>query len=415
MVDVFVHIGLAKTGTTTIQAALEAQSGQLAEAGVLFPGGTHRAQRLAIYDLLGQRVHGEDKQVVAGAFRRLIEEATRYEGGSVVISEEELSLARPRHVRRLVRALGDRRVVVVIGVRDLARTLVSAWQQSIVQGSVTTWQDYAASVRDDHGFPSPSHGVAFWLRHDLLRVIDVWSQAVPPERIRVVTVPRKGADSRVLLDRFARAAELPADAWRPDAIPPRNVSLGCAELEVVRRLNLVLNDRLNLAQYRFVIESGIRARLEQPAPPQPPTLPAEFRPWAHEHGVRLVAELHRLGVPLIGDEQELVPDLDPPTDSQGRSALVDERELLAATEASLISLALAHGALYKRYRKAFASQEGRWPGLAEVAGSGVRAAWFGTKKRALRRSDSNRMFAWAARSYLSRTAPPHDSVHRSRR
>ena len=58
MADVFLHVGLYKTGTTTIQGALTGTADQLAAAGVLFPGG-HRAQRLAAYDLLGQRVGGE--------------------------------------------------------------------------------------------------------------------------------------------------------------------------------------------------------------------------------------------------------------------------------------------------------------------------------------------------------------------
>ena len=65
MTDVFLHVGLAKTGTTTIQAALEQSAARLAAEGVLFPGSHHRAQRLAAYDLLGQRVRGEEGERVA--------------------------------------------------------------------------------------------------------------------------------------------------------------------------------------------------------------------------------------------------------------------------------------------------------------------------------------------------------------
>lgn len=42
MADVFLHVGLAKTGTTTIQAALDEAAERLAAEGVLFPGGGHR-------------------------------------------------------------------------------------------------------------------------------------------------------------------------------------------------------------------------------------------------------------------------------------------------------------------------------------------------------------------------------------
>ena len=201
MADVFLHVGLAKTGTPTIQAALDARVRQLAAAGVLFAGGGHRAQRLAAFDLLGQRIDGDDRDVVAGAFGRLTDEIAAYEGDSVVVSEEELSHARPRHVRRLVRRIGPHRTFVMIGVRDLSRTLVSSWQQSVAQGGTSSWNDFIAAVRSDVGAPATSEGISFWLRQDVLRVIDTWSTAVPPDRIRVVTVPPRGAGEQVLLDR----------------------------------------------------------------------------------------------------------------------------------------------------------------------------------------------------------------------
>ena len=67
MAELHLHVGLYKTGTSTIQAALDTRVDALATAGVLYPGGGHRAHRLATYDLLGQRVRGEDV-AVAGAF-----------------------------------------------------------------------------------------------------------------------------------------------------------------------------------------------------------------------------------------------------------------------------------------------------------------------------------------------------------
>ncbi len=147
MTDVHVHVGLPKTGTSSIQAALDARDASLAEAGVLYPGGRHRAHRLAAYDLLGQRVQGDDADLVAGAFNSLVEEMAGYTGRGIVVSEEELGLARPRHARKLVRSLDHHRVYVLIGIRDMARTVVSAWQQDVVTGGTTTWRDFIASVR----------------------------------------------------------------------------------------------------------------------------------------------------------------------------------------------------------------------------------------------------------------------------
>ena len=77
--DVCIHIGLPKTGTTTIQAALDASSPALGTCGVLVPGDGHGAHRRATFDLIGQRVAGEHN-VIPGAFDSLMEEVRGYPG-----------------------------------------------------------------------------------------------------------------------------------------------------------------------------------------------------------------------------------------------------------------------------------------------------------------------------------------------
>jgi hypothetical protein len=401
MADVFLHIGLAKTGTTTIQAALEARVDQLAAAGVLFAGGSHRAQRLAAYDLLGQRIEGDDRDVVPGAFGRVADEIAAFTGRRVVVSEEELSHARPRHVRRLTRRLGPHRVFVVITVRDLARTLVSSWQQSVVQGGTTPWNEFIASVRDEDVATAPSDGLAFWLRQDLLRVIDTWTTVVPTDRIRIVTVPPPGSGEHVLLDRFAAATGLPPDVWGAEPVSPRNVSLGAAELELVRRLNQATSGRLTIAQYRFVMEAGLRPRWHVQHP-RPLRLPAEHLPWARERGERLAADLRSRGHPVVGDLSDLVPG--PATCGADPNAVIPDGELLVVAEAAVAALALAHGALFKRYRRSFFERQGRWPSPAEVMGSSSRAVGFWARKAALRGADQHRVLAWAARTYVRQTS-----------
>ena len=285
MADVYLHVGLPKTGTTTIQSALADHAGDLADAGILYPRGRH-AQRAAAFELLGQRVPGHDLPV-AGAFDRLLDQIAAHSGDRVVVSEEELGLCRPRHVHRVLRALRDHRVFVVVGVRDLARTLVSAWQQSVVMGATTTWADFVAGVRDpDAGMTRAAAGFA--ARHDVRRVLDSWGTHVPPERIRLVTVPPRGAPGEVLLARFARAAELPVDLFA-DEPPVRNVSLGVAEVEMIRRLNERLDGRLVLRQLRQVIGAGIRPRLVGNTSRRL-VLPAEDADWVQERAEQVIAE-----------------------------------------------------------------------------------------------------------------------------
>ena len=399
MSDVHLHVGLPKTGTSTIQAALDARADALAAAGVLYPGGRHRAHRLATYDLLGQRVRGDDA-VSAGAYRRLVEEAASLAGSDVLISDEKLGLARPRHVRRVVRSFSPRRVHVIVAARDMARTVVSAWQQNVMTGSTTTWHDFITAVRDPQAASEPD-ATAFWLRHDLLRVLDTWSTAIPPERIRVVTVPPAGAGTRCLLDRFAEAAGLPPDVWGNHEVAPHNVSLGAAEVEVVRRLNAAVVPVLNQAQYRFVVEHGLRPRLAV-AGPRPLRLPEEHLPWARGQAEGLIEELQRRGLHVVGDLADLLPD-----EGTVAGAPFDEvtsAEVLEAAEAALAALAVGHGRLYRRYRRAFLQREGRPATATEVVGSTARVIGFGVQQAALRRTRDNRLLARAARGYVARTS-----------
>jgi hypothetical protein len=299
-----------------------------------------------------------------------------------------------------VRGLAGHRVFVVVGARDMGRTLVSAWQQTVVNGGSTRWSDFVASVRGEDGTP-PSEGMSFHWRHDLLRVVDTWSSVLPAGHVRLVTVPPRGAPPETLLARFAAAVGLP-DAWPGGHQSVRNVSLGAAELEVVRRLNASVSDRLNSAQHRFVVEAGIRARLAG-ATARPLDLPAQHVAWARAYGEGLVRELERRRLPVHGDLADLVPIDRAPTGPELDD--VPDDELLAATQAALVSLALDHGRLFRRYRRAFVEAEGRLPSAVEVLGSEVRAGGFWLRKRAVHHADRHPLVERASRLYLERTSP----------
>jgi hypothetical protein len=84
---------------------------------------------------------------------------------------------------------------------------------------------------------------------------------------------------------------------------------------------------------------------------------------------------------------------------------VPDDELLAATQAALVSLALDHGRLFRRYRQAFVEAEGRLPSAVEVLGSEVRAGGFWLRKRAVHHADRHPLLERASRLYLERTSP----------
>ena len=395
MAEVFLHVGLPKTGTTSIQAGLDQHVTDLAAHGVLLPGGRQHAHRLATYDLLGQRIEGDTDDRVAGSLGRLIEEINRYDGRAVVISDEDLGLARPRQARRLVRALAGHQVYVVLGIRDLGRTLVSAWQQTVAMGGTTTWAEFVAEIRSP-GSGVPSAGAGFAARHDALRVLDTWSAAVPADRVRLVTVPPAGSPPSLLLERFCSAVGLPTQLLAGAEV--RNESLGSAELEVLRRLNAHLGGALPKRQYRHVIETGLRPSWSSPQSRRP-VLPASDHPWVLARSEALVAALVARGHPVCGDLADLLPA---PTSADRPLDDVSQDELLAAAETALTALALAHGRLFGRFRRMFFVRQGRPPTLSEALGSGVRASSFRLQKHALAAADRNRALAWVARRYARR-------------
>ncbi len=394
MADVFLHVGLPKTGTTTLQAALDHHVDDLAAGGVLFPGGRHEKQRLAVFDLLGQRLEG-DERAVAGAFQQLVEEMAAYDGHSIIVTEEILGMARPRQVRRFVDALPKHRVHVVISARDLGRTLVSAWQQTVVMGGTTTWQEFADEVRTP-GAGRASDGAGFAMRHDLLRVLDLWGEAVPAEQMRLVTVPPPGSPRPLLLERFSQALDLPAGLLS-DA-KARNESLGAAETELIRRLNPVLGEKLKTRQYRYVLEIGLRPRWENPDSRRL-ALPAADHEWVAERAGQLVEQLAGRGLQVFGELDDLVPQ---PGADEPRLDEVSDAELLAAAEAAVVALSVSHGKLFTRFRGLFKEQEGRAPSAAETVGSTLRASTVKAKKRAVAGADRNRVLAWALRRYVAR-------------
>lgn len=363
MTEVVLHIGLPKTGTTTIQAALDASAPALAGHGVLLPCGGHRGQRLAAFDLIGQRVPGHERSAVAGAWDRLVEEVDAFDGRRVVVSEEELGRARPGQVRRLVRALDGHDLVVVVGVRDLARTLVSAWQQSVVMGGTTSWCDFVAAA----------------LRHDPLRVLRTWGAHVPPGRIRVVTVPPPGAPAPCLLERFGEAADLPREAWRI-GVRSHNDSLGAAEVELLRRVNAALGGRLRPAAHRYVVEEGIRRDWRVPGS-RPLVLPAQDRAWVSERSRAIVDGLAAGGYPIHGELSDLVPGK--PSIDGRRPDDVTDAELAAAAESALVSLAVAHARLHRRHRRSVGGTEPPPVTRSQVLASATRAAAFDAQRRAL--------------------------------
>jgi hypothetical protein len=217
---VYLHVGLPKTGTSTIQQSLWASRERLGEHGFSVPGDDKLTQRYAVWDLLGRRIQGADQRQVPGSWNRLVDRIREDPADTVLASEELLVHARPRHVRRIVRDLAPVELNVVVTLRNLAAVVGSMWQQEILGGATWTWHDFVLAVADPEQGP-PAAGVGFWLRYDLDRVLSVWGTSVPADRMHIVVVPGRDAPRGRLLELYAEAIGVDRDAL---VVPERLVN-----------------------------------------------------------------------------------------------------------------------------------------------------------------------------------------------
>lgn len=382
---------MSKTGTSYLQEALWANRQQLRAAGVLVPGDKPLFRSLAVWDLMGRRPRGADLPRVPGSWQALVDTVHGWSGTHAVVSEEGLALARPGQVRRAVESFSPSPVHVVVTVRDLLHVIPATWQQELAKGATWTFEEYLAAVRDPESGPVAA-GVAFWLRQDITRVLDGWENLIPRDRIHIVTVPPPGSPHGLLLERFAAAARLDSSGLAEDK-RPSNTSVGVAEAEVLRRLNLGLGDRLNERQYTRVVARGVREALQERRDTARIAFPAEHVGWVSERAASMVDELRRRNYDVSGDLNDLLVT----GDSAGGYQQVEPAELADAALAALQASVEQHARFWERARTrepATAADE------ASRAGSFVRATGYRARLAALELADRNRFVRRALTRYL---------------
>lgn len=311
---VVLHVGTMKSGTSYLQALLFAEKARLAEAGVLVPGRTWNDQARAVRQALNPRSRGPRDR-----WQAMVEEVASARGAAV-ISMEYLGPAHPDAIASVVDQLGGEAVRVVITARDLNRTLVSMWQETIQNGRTWSWTDYLADAETKQPADGPgaadrrTPGGTFWRQQDLVRMVSDWSGVVDRENLTLVTVPQPGAPRTTLAERFAEASGLDLDIER--TVSRANESLGLASLLVLRRVNELLDER----DLRFPIGQGLRKRtlaktVLASRRDVEPALGLVTPAWVIEQTRRTVRSLSRAGVTLVGDWADLepvdVPGIDP--------------------------------------------------------------------------------------------------------
>lgn len=306
---VFLHVGLAKTGTTYLQQTLFASRRRLARRGTLYPGALPASHFFGSLDVRGVAFKGYQDDRVPGAWDRLVAETDAYDGHAL-ISHETIAQSRTPVIQRIVRSFATDDVRVVFTCRDLFRQLPAVWQENLKNGDTRTFTEYAELVFATWPVRSRK-GPGFWASQDAGVLVRRWADEVGPDRVTLVTVPPRGSAPGELWRRFAQASELPDIRYsRPSE--DTNASLGVAEAELLRRLNPRLSETMDWPAYdRFIKRRLSGTVLSEHQGYGRLTLTSDWAARLADITAVTKAALAECGVPVIGDLDDLDGDPEP--------------------------------------------------------------------------------------------------------
>jgi hypothetical protein len=233
--DLALHIGSGKTGTSSIQAFLQQNRARLADLGVLYPRapGARRHFRLSVLVRpAGQRdeIAPWDRKRFSSpaAFRRrLLREIEESGLSRVLLSDEGLYGSPDEALRRLGQFTGriaeSLRLVVYLRRQD--DHLVSRYQQVVKVGETRRLADWA-----DRQGPRT---------YDYDERLRTWQRLVGPTQLVVRRFERSAFTEGSLHQDFLDAAGIEARADEFDPIEPVNESLDAESVELMRVINIL--------------------------------------------------------------------------------------------------------------------------------------------------------------------------------
>ncbi len=237
--DLIVHIGSGKTGTTSIQRFLGTNRQALAGHGLLYPStpGRFRHVRLGLYVTPDDRLPmapawHRQKAASPGRFRQeferdLLDEVAEHPSCRVLFSDEGLFGAPDAALRRL-RGFTDghaNRVRLVCYLRRQDDHLISRYQQVVKVGETRRLAERTEAM-DLSG------------TYDYARRLATWENLVDPTELVVRRFESLSFLGGSLFTDFLHAAEVDAPLESFEPVPRQNESLDAESVEFLRILNL---------------------------------------------------------------------------------------------------------------------------------------------------------------------------------
>lgn len=306
------HIGIPKTGTTTLQRSAAYRRDSLLGHGVCYPGNSlnHREAVSALMDRsLGWK--NSESTPAAKVWQRIEDEIKSSPASRALVSHEFACESTDEQARRFIEALGPS-TQVVITLRGFADLLGSSWQQYVKAGYLKPYQTWLRQVLGEETElkTTPS----FYQRNNQAEIVRRWVRVAGVGNVIVVIADKRKPDQ--LMNAFEDLLGVPRGLL---TAPPAggyaaNRSLSMAEAELVRRINKVFREQdMTWDRYSDLMRHGLIARMQENRVPEPGepllTLPAwaarralvrarEYADAIAATGCRVVGDLSALTAPV---------------------------------------------------------------------------------------------------------------------
>ncbi len=315
------HIGVHKTGTTALQAALADARPELAAHGILYPGRrtAHHGEAMAVLERPWGWSGKGGKAPNPGVFERIARQSRRHRG-RVLISSEQFCEADDRMAARVVAGLGADRTHVIVALRSLGHLLPSSWQQYLKYGRTTTYERWLTTMFDPayDGSMTPT----FWRRNDHGALVTRWTDLLGPDRVTVLVL--EDVSEEALFVAFAELLDVPTGVLTSRMHQSPNRSMSAVETEFLRRVNRAVKDSVDWRDYEDLIRDGVAAAIVAGRRPGPDEPRLHTPDWALDsaagHGAAAVAAIRSSGARVLGNLDALAVRV-PSTPPVPRSAL----------------------------------------------------------------------------------------------
>lgn len=302
---VYLHVGVPKTGTTFLQTAMWHNRRPLRKQGFLYPG----RSRMDHYHA-SQVVRGASRAALgdhADAWDRIVGELAAWKGDGLV-SHEFFSMATPAQARAAVEALAPAEVTVVLTARDYVRQFPAVWQEALKMNSDASLDEFMKQA-----FARELNGAWGWRSQDVPAVLERWAQAVPVERLHVVTVPPPGAPRDLLWRRWCEVLGIDDSTFNMD-LTFGNESLGAVQAALMHRLKPHLSGPLQQGPVRHRwVRQYFGHEVLVPQRGERFGLRADDAAELRRLSVAMTEAIEQAGYPVTGDLADLVPAETQPT------------------------------------------------------------------------------------------------------